>query len=261
MKILSIDTSSNVCGVSILEDENLICKLDTNTGRTHSENLIPMIDEALKEAELKPTDINLIVCDIGPGSFTGIRIGVATAKAFSDSLNIPSVGISSLETLAYKAMFLGTEQKNISQTFENKVERFQNEIKYVCSIIDCKNDNCYFALYEKKSDSLITLIEPQAESVEDALAILNSYSQDNLNDAQITFVGDGAEIYKSEIIQIFENSKFLSPEFNILSSDALALAGLSKFNSGIELDEVLPLYLKKPQAQRQLEEKENQQLD
>ncbi len=240
MKILSIDTSSNVCGVSILEDENLICKLDTNTGRTHSENLMPMIDEALKKAELNPTDINLIVCDIGPGSFTGIRIGVATAKAFSDSLNIPSVGISSLETLAFGMMSFG---------------------KYVCSMIDCKNDNCYFALYEKKNDALETLIEPQAESVEAALAILNSYSCDTLDNAQIAFVGDGTEVYKTEISQTFENAEFLSSEFNILNSEALALAGLSKFNSGIELDEVLPLYLKKPQAQRQLEEKENQQLD
>lgn len=240
MKILSIDTSSNVCGVSILEDENLICKLDTNTGRTHSENLMPMIDEALKKAELKPTDINLIVCDIGPGSFTGIRIGVATAKAFSDSLNIPSVGISSLETLAFGIMSFG---------------------KYVCSMIDCKNDNCYFALYEKKNDALETLIEPQAESVATALAILNSYSCDTLDNAQIAFVGDGSDIYKTEISQAFENAEFLPSEFNILNSEALALAGLSKFNSGIELDEVLPLYLKKPQAQRQLEEKENQQID
>ena len=234
MKILSIDTSSNICGVSILEDTNLICKLDVDTGRTHSENLMPMIDEALKKTELNPTDINLIVCDIGPGSFTGIRIGVATAKAFSDSLNIPCVGISSLEALAYKPMFLG----------------------YVCSMIDCKNDNCYFALYEKKDDGLEALIEPQAENIESALAILNSYYEDTLNSAPIAFVGDGAEIYKTEISQTFENADFLPDEFNVLNSDALALAGLSKFNSGIELDDVLPLYLKKPQAQRQLEEKE-----
>lgn len=234
MKILSIDTSSNICGVSILEDTNLICKLDADTARTHSENLMPMIDEALKKAELKPADINLIVCDIGPGSFTGIRIGVATAKAFSDSLNIPCVGISSLEALAYKVMFLG----------------------YVCSMIDCKNDNCYFALYEKKDDGLETLIEPQAESVEGALAILDSYCVDTLNSDSIAFVGDGSDIYKTEISQTFENATFLPDEFNVLNSDTLALAGLSKFNSGIELDDVLPLYLKKPQAQRQLEEKE-----
>lgn len=257
MKILSIDTSSNICGVSILEDTNLICKLDTTTLRTHSENLMPMIDEAFKKSNLKPTDIELLVCDIGPGSFTGIRIGVATAKAFSDSLNIPCIGISSLEALAFGMMFLGTEQKCITQTFGNKVEMSQNEIKYVCSLIDCKNDNCYFSLYEKKRNELITLIEPQAESIESALAILNSYCEDTLNSVPIAFVGDGAEICKSKILHIFENSEFLPTEFSILNSEALGLAGFSKFNSGEELSEVLPLYLKKPQAQRQLEEKEN----
>ena len=78
MKILSIDTSSNICGVSILKNDNLICNLDSNTGKTHSENLMPMINNALTITSLQVKDFDLIVCDIGPGSFTGIRIGVAT---------------------------------------------------------------------------------------------------------------------------------------------------------------------------------------
>ena len=129
MKILSIDTSSNICGVSILDDSNLICNLDNDTGRTHSENLMPMIKGALSKSNLTLNEIDLIVCDIGPGSFTGIRIGIATVKAFNDSLNIPCIGISSLEALAY----------NIN-----------NNSSLVCSILDSKNDNCYFALYERK---------------------------------------------------------------------------------------------------------------
>ena len=91
MKILSIDTASNICGVSILENDKLICNLDKDTGRTHSENLMPMIDEIFNKTNLTINDINLIICNIGPGSFTGIRIGVATTKAFSDSLNIPCI--------------------------------------------------------------------------------------------------------------------------------------------------------------------------
>ena len=85
MKILSIDTASNICGVSILEDNKLICNLDTDTGRTHSENLMPMIEQAFNKTNLSLKNIDLITCDIGPGSFTGIRIGVATTKAFNDS--------------------------------------------------------------------------------------------------------------------------------------------------------------------------------
>lgn len=237
MKILSIDTASNVCGVSILDNTNLICNLDTNTGRTHSENLMPMINEAFIKTNLQLKDMDLIVCDIGPGSFTGIRIGVATTKAFQDSLSIPCVGISSLEALAYN------------------VKNDLNETDVICSIIDCKNDNCYFALFEKKDGSLETLIEPQAESVDSALAIIKSYIEDTLENPSITFVGDGSEVYNDKIQEAFKNVKFADSKDNILNSYSLALAGLDIFNSGMDIKEVLPLYLKKPQAQRQLEEK------
>ena len=237
MKILSIDTASNICGVSVLDDNNLICSLDTNTGRTHSENLMPMINDIFDKTNLQLKDMNLIVCDVGPGSFTGIRIGVATAKAFHDSLSIPCIGISSLESLAYN------EKNNL------------NDKEVVCSIIDCKNDNCYFALFEKENDTLETLIEPQAESVESSLSILKSYYEDTLENPSITFIGDGSELHIDKIKNIFPNAKFADSKNNILNSYSLALAGLDKFNSGIEIKEVLPLYLKKPQAQRQLEEK------
>ena len=103
MKILSIDTASDICGVSIWEDENLICNLDSNTGRTHSENLMPMVENAFSKSNLSLKDVDLLVCDKGPGSFTGIRIGVATVKAFSDSMNIPSIGVNSLECYAHMA--------------------------------------------------------------------------------------------------------------------------------------------------------------
>lgn len=238
MKILSIDTASNICGVSILEDNKLVCNLDTNTGRTHSENLMPMIEQAFKKTNLSLKNIDLITCDIGPGSFTGIRIGVATTKAFKDSLNIPCVGISSLEALAYNL------KDNIKQ----------NEI--ICSIMDCKNDNCYFALYEKKNDILETLIEPQAESVEACLSILKNYSEDTLENPSIYFVGDGSAIYKNLIQETFSDAMFATTDLNNLNSYYLGIAGLEHFKSGSISEEVLPLYLKKPQAQRLLEEKE-----
>ena len=239
MKILSIDTASNVCGVSILDDTRLVCKLDTNTGRTHSENLMPMIEDAFFKSNLSLKDINLIVCNVGPGSFTGIRIGIATVKAFNDSLAIACVGVSSLESLAY----------NVKDNLK--------ESEVVCSILDCKNDNCYFALYKKKNGTFETLIEPQAETIESTLAILKSYCKDNLEDVSISFVGDGSEIYQNQIKETFISTKFASQKLNVLDSYHLGLAGLEHYNSGCNFQEVLPLYLKKPQAQRQLEEKLN----
>lgn len=241
MKILSIDTSSKICGVSVLDNENLICNLDTVTENSHSVSLMPMISSALKKANLELKDIGLIVCDVGPGSFTGIRIGIATVKGFCDSLNIPCIGISSLETLAYPILY--------SESNENNIDSSTN---LVCSILDCKNENCYFALYQKDNN----LIEPQAESLESALAILDSYCQDNFDTFTLTFVGDGSVNFKEKILASFPDAKFADASNNELNSYYLGLAGLLAYNNGCETENILPLYLKKPLAQRQLEEKE-----
>ena len=241
MKILSIDTASDICGISILEDENLICNLDSNTGRTHSENLMPMVENAFSKSNLSLKDVDLLVCDKGPGSFTGIRIGVATVMAFHDSFDIPCVGISSLESLAY----------NTRNVVKNN--------SYVCSIIDCKNDNCYFALYENKDGIFEELINPQTESIESTLSILDSYCKDsieNFENTNITFVGDGCKVYKDKIRSYFTNALFVDDSMNDLNSYSLGLAGLVHYNENIDIGDVLPLYLKKPQAQRLLEEKE-----
>ena len=235
MKILSIDTSSNICGVSILDDNNLICNLDNDTGRTHSENLMPMIKNALSTANLTLDEIDLIVCDIGPGSFTGIRIGIATVKAFNDGLNIPCIGISSLEALAY----------NIN-----------NNSNLICSILDCKNNNCYFSLYEKKEKSFETLIEPQRDNIHSTLSILRSYIDDNFENSNITFVGDGSKIYETQIKKTFKDAQISDKTLDILNSYGLGICGYEKYiNSEYLNEEILPLYLKKPQAQKLLEEK------
>lgn len=215
MKILCIDTSSKLCSVAILENTTLINKLELDNGLTHSETLMPLIKELLEKSNLSLKDINLLVSDIGPGSFTGIRIGVATCKAFSDSINIPCVGISGLEVLAYN-------EKN------NGV---------ICSTIDCKNDNCYFALYELIDGNYTVLEEPCAKTVQEVLDILNT----KYSDKQINFVGDGIPSSSTNCYLNVEN---------------LGVAGFKKFiNNNSIGEDILPLYLKKPQAQRQLEEK------
>ena len=95
MKILSIDTSSNLCSVAVLEDTNLLIENTLNDTKNHSEKIMPTIADTLRKINLTLEDIELIVSDKGPGSFTGIRIGTATVMAFVDSLNIPFICISS----------------------------------------------------------------------------------------------------------------------------------------------------------------------
>lgn len=215
MKILCIDTSSSHCNIAIMEDKKLIKKIEQNNGLTHSETLMPLISNLLLECNLNLKDINLIVTDIGPGSFTGIRIGIATAKAFSDSLNIPCIGISSLEVLAYNA----------------------KDDNLICSTIDCKNNNCYFALYKFNEDNYKAIENPIALSKEEVLSLLN----EKYNNQSITFVGDGF------------CEKSVS---NTLDVTNLGIAGFTKYKNNNNLgEEIVPMYLKKPQAEKQLEEK------
>ena len=127
MKILSIETAGNICAVALSEDNKLIKEELIDDGNTHSVKLMPLVDKLLSETNTKVSDIDLFACDIGPGSFTGIRIGVSTLKAFMDVTDKKSVGITSLENLAY----------NIDTT------------DIVCSLIDAKNDNVYYGFFEK----------------------------------------------------------------------------------------------------------------
>lgn len=224
MKILSIDTASNLCIVAVLENEKCIKEIVVNDARNHSEKIMPVIEQALSESKLTLQDINLIVCDKGPGSFTGIRIGVGTVLAFKDSLNIPCVGISSLESLAY----------NI------------DDDGIICSLIDAKNNNVYFGIFEKKNNIITQLEEPSFKTIEEIISLLQKYDK-------FIFVGDGSIVHKELLISNFANICTFSDK-NDLSSFSLGLAGLNAYNQNTNFD-LMPLYLRKSQAERALENK------
>lgn len=162
------------------------------------------------------------------GSFTGLRIGISTVKAFSDVTNIPIIGISSLESLAYNIKKDGL----------------------IACMIDAKNDNVYFALYNLENN-VYTLIEDScANSISSIIDILKKYK-----DEYITFVGDGSVVHKETITQNFENANFASNEQNIQSSISIALAAFDKFKKGFiqNSNTLSPLYLRKSQAERALD--------
>ena len=224
MKILSIDTASNLCTVAILEDKKCIKEIVVNDARNHSEKIMPVIEQALQETSLNLNNIDLIVCDKGPGSFTGIRIGVGTVLAFQDSLNIPCIGISSLEALAYNV-----EQDGL-----------------ICSLIDAKNNNVYFGLFEHKNNEYFQIGNLEFKNINEVLSLLQEQN------TSITFVGDGTVSNKNLIESLTQNSIFC--EKNDLSSFSLGLAGYETYSKGIS-PSVMPLYLRKSQAERALEEK------
>ena len=222
MKILSIDTSSNLCTVAVLEDSNLIKEKILDDTKNHSEKIMPVIAQILEEAKLKLSDIDLIVCDKGPGSFTGIRIGVATVMSFVDSLKIPAIGITSLEALAYNVIF---NEENPS---------------FICSLIDAKNDNVYFELYSCLSNIPTSILSAECKNIHELIDLLKDYNN-------ICFVGDGALAHQTCLNSSLKNATFSS--HNEISSYSLGIAGLNAYNSQRK-DDLLPVYLRKSQAER-----------
>lgn len=139
------------------------------------------------------------------GSFTGIRIGVATIKAFTDSLPIAKfTGVSSLEALAYNVQKDGL----------------------ICSVIDCKNDNCYYALYNLQNGTYLEILPPSAASIMDLINTLKEYEH-----KPIQFVGDGVWEYKDKLSNTISNAQFLENSYNDINICNLALAGFNKLKS------------------------------
>ena len=244
MKILSIDTSSSICSVAILEDNKVIKEMHNFSEKEHSETLMPMIDEIFKTTNLSLDNIGLIACSVGPGSFTGIRIGIATVKAFADAKNIPVVGVNSLEAMAY----LGVAQKGDGE--------------YV-SILDARNDNVYFAIYKMKKGQFSIYKNPEAMQISEAITYI-----DNLK-LPIYFLGDIVNADLARIEQLYlsrvsiekANSEDVNKHEYLTNVGPLAigvaLAGLNRYANGIfgNSNSLTPMYLRKPQAQRQKEGK------
>ena len=219
MKVLAIDTTSEVCGVAILDNENLIVENSLTNGLTHSENLMPLVKEALEKSRLTIKDINLVACCTGPGSFTGIRIGVASCKALCEVCNLKIAEVTSLESLA----------KNIENFCETKV-----------TLIDARNNQCYMGIF----DNEINLKEEYiADDINILIEKISKYSD-------ITFIGNGAVLHKDLILSKISNAKFENN--NLQNAYSCGLIGLKKYklNELVTPDELLPNYLKKSQAER-----------
>lgn len=222
MKILSIDTSSNLCSVALLENDQTIQELIIDDNKTHSQNLMPLVQDLFVKTSIGLPDIDLIACNKGPGSFTGIRIGIATAKAIAEVAQIPVIGVSSLDCLAY----------NVHDA--NGV---------ICSVIDANNNQVYCAVFDKAYN---LLSEYLADDISVVPTILENYTD-------ITFVGDGASLHKDYLQEKFATAKFSSN--NNQHSANIGKCAFEKYKSGYteNADTVLPMYLRKSQAERMKE--------
>ena len=221
MKILSIETSGNICAVALNEDDNLIREEIIEDGNTHSVKLMPLVDKLLKETNTSVKDIDLFACDLGPGSFTGIRIGVSTIKAFLDITDKKAVGITSLETLAYN---LNTEE-------------------IICSLIDAKNENVYYGFFKKENDVYINIDELGFDNIENVIEIAKNKNK------KIIFIGNGSNVYKDMIESKMKEAEIILDK-NKLNARNIALAAYYKQTEAVNSNNLNPIYLRKSSAER-----------
>ncbi len=231
MKILGIDSSGMVAGAAVVADDIVLAEYNVNFKKTHSETLLPMIDEIVRMTELDLEEIDAIAVAAGPGSFTGLRIGSATVKGLGLALSKDIISVPTCHGLAYNLW--GAEG-------------------LVCPIMDARRNQVYTGIYEFKGDELVVICEQKAADIKDLITELASMNK------TVTFLGDGVPVYK-DVIE--ENATFdfkLAPaHMNRQRAASIAALGAVYYAKGMTepAEEHHPIYLRKSQAEREREEK------
>ena len=230
MKILAVDTSATAASVAVAEENKLIGEFSINTALTHSQTLMPMVDELLKNTGLSVNDIDAVAVNAGPGSFTGVRIGGAAVMGIAFPKNLTCVSVSTLESMAYN--MLGNDC-------------------IVCSVMDARCSQVYNALFRVKGCTVTRMTDDRALSLTDLKNELQ-----NINE-KVVLVGDGAVLCSKFLGEELENIMLAPFNNRIQTASSVAYAAFEKINNGetVKADELMPVYLRLPQAQRELNKK------
>lgn len=233
MKILGLDSSGLVASAAIVEDNTLLAEYTTNYKKTHSQTLLPMLAELQKMIELDLDSIDAIAIAAGPGSFTGLRIGAATAKGLGLALNKPLVEVPTLEGLAYNLCGTG---------------------KLICPLMDARRNQVYTGVYEFLQEGqeyqLHTLVEQCAIDIVEIIERLNALGR------EVIFLGDGVPVYKAAIHEHMQVPYTFAPASNNCQRAAsVAALGATYFANGKTVSAAMhqPEYLRKSQAERERE--------
>ena len=232
MKILAVDSSAKTASVAIVDsDAQLISESFVNAGLTHSETLLPMISSALSFAKLKVSDIDSFVITDGPGSFTGIRIGIAAVKGLAAPNNTPCCGVSTLKAMAYNLL---------------------DEDCIACCAMDARCQQVYFAAFRCKGGKVERLTKDMAIPADTVADYLKDYS-----DEKIICLGDGAYIAFDAIKDKFDNVELARGQRLNQRAYGAACAAVYENLEFNEPGALLPVYLRLSQAERELKKKQS----
>lgn len=227
MNILAVDTSATSASVCVAQENKIIGEFSINTSLTHSQTLVPMIEQVSEKTGISLDNIDAIAVNAGPGSFTGVRIGVAAVKGIAFSRNIPCVSVSTLESMAYNML---------------------DSECIVCAVMDARCSQVYNALFKVSNGKVERLIEDRALSLADLKLDLQKFSE------KIILVGDGSEITFNYLENSLQNVFLASVNNRIQKASSIACVAFEKIKNDetISASELMPVYLRLPQAQREL---------
>lgn len=232
MKLLAIDASGQVASVALSEDGKILAEYSVDFKKTHSQTLLPMVDEILRMTETKCADIGGIAVSKGPGSFTGLRIGGATAKGLCNALKVPVAGISTLEMLA--ANYLGSAE-------------------LIVPLMDARRDQVYTAAYRVEDGNPVPVISECACAVSEIAERLNKLNE------PVVLLGDGVAVNRQYLEGTLKCPYRFAPAHMLMQrAGSLAVLGETAFKDGktqsgteLELE-----YLRLSQAERERMERE-----
>lgn len=225
MLVLGIDTATLVCGVALITPQRLLAEYTLQVRKTHSEQLLPLVAAMLRDAGLTPAELGGVAVAAGPGSFTGVRIGVATARALGQALGLPLVAVSTLEALAAQ------------------LPHFPG---LVSPILDARRQQVYNAVFRVPEDGLLRLREERAIPLPELLAELQAYGE------PVLFTGDAVPVYRELITEALSSQAcFLPLEAGLSRAASVARLGLTRLmaGGGVPYQELLPLYVRRSEAE------------
>jgi tRNA threonylcarbamoyladenosine biosynthesis protein TsaB len=233
MRILALDSSGLVASVAIASEHTLLAEYTINFKKTHSQTLLPMLDEIVRMVDLDLSEVDAIAVSSGPGSFTGLRIGSATVKGLGFALDKPIISVPTVDCLAY----------NLFATD-----------RMVCPIMDARRNQVYTGLYEFVNDKLV-IISPQK-----VVAIDEIIDEINRTGKEVIFLGDAVPMQADNIRESAKVGYSFAPlHMNRQRAGSVAALGLEYYRRGRTetASEHQPIYLRMSQAERERAEKEN----
>lgn len=231
MKVLAIDSSGLVASVAIVTEDELLAEYTINYRKTHSQTLLPMLDEIVKITNINLKDIDAIAISKGPGSFTGLRIGSATAKGLAMVLDIPIIPVATVDGLAYNLY----KSDNI-----------------ICPLMDARRNQVYTGLYKWIDGEFKVLLEQKPLDIEEISEEINKIAE------EVIFLGDGIKVFEEQLIETIKvNYSFAPAHLSRQRAGAIGALGIEYYKKGImtDADEFVPTYLRMSQAERELASK------